>query len=270
MTAAHWQQVFSQAADMGVSFILLAGGEPLIRRDVIQAASEHQNMIFPIFTNGTLMDDSYLSLFEDHRNLIPVLSLEGSEKATDARRGDGVAALLMESAKKLKTRGILYGASVTVTTENLSEVTEKNFVQGLRENGCGLVFYVEYVPAEKGTDDLILSDSDLARLNERIELLRNDSENKGVILISFPGDEDAMGGCLAAGRGFFHINASGGAEPCPFSPFSALNVKRDSLLAILRSPFFEQVRKISATETLSHKGGCTLFEHEAQVREVLE
>jgi MoaA/NifB/PqqE/SkfB family radical SAM enzyme len=51
-----------------------------------------------------------------------------------------------------------------------------------------------------------------------------------MIFISFPGDEKTSGGCLAAGRGFFHINSHGGAEPCPASPYSDINVRDSSLL----------------------------------------
>lgn len=46
-----------------------------------------------------------------------------------------------------------------------------------------------------------------------------------MVFLSFSGDEKYVGGCLAAGRGFFHINANGEVEPCPFSPYSDVNSK---------------------------------------------
>lgn len=72
-----------------------------------------------------------------------------------------------------------------------------------------------------------------------------------------------------AGRGFFHINAAGGAEPCPFSPYSEMNLSEQSLLTILQSPFFEKVREISGAEALNHKGGCTLFQYENEVKQAI-
>ncbi|KAA6315182.1 hypothetical protein EZS27_034321, partial [termite gut metagenome] len=39
---------------MGISFILLAGGEPLLRKDVLVAASKIKEVAFPVFTNGTV------------------------------------------------------------------------------------------------------------------------------------------------------------------------------------------------------------------------
>lgn len=260
-----WNNIFTQARDIGVSFILLAGGEPLLRRDIITAATNYPEIIFPIFTNGTIIDEEYLTLFDQHRNLIPVVSIEGDEKQTDRRRGEGVTQQVLHTTEALQERGILYGASITVTSENKDNVTQQEFITTLRNRGCGLLFFIEYVPVEEGTEKLILDDEQLKELQSKIDALRQDKRNKGMIMLSFPGDEEAMGGCLAAGRGFFHINPTGGAEPCPFSPYSELNAKEKTLLEILQSPFFEKVREISAAEALNHKGGCTLFQYEKEV-----
>lgn len=269
MSFTDWKRIFTEASEVGISFILLAGGEPLMRRDIIKLAAQHTDIIFPIFTNGTMIDSDYLSLFDQNRNLIPVLSIEGSEAQTDSRRGQGVSEIIWNTAKAFKDKGILYGASITVTRENKDDVTDSGFIRKLRECGCGLVFYIEYVPVEKNTEHLVLNKDGLQALQARIDFLRNDKQNKGMIIISFPGDEEAMGGCLAAGRGFFHVNANGGAEPCPFSPYSEMNLKEQSILTVLQSPFFERVRGISAAGALSHHGGCTLFQYEQEVAEVL-
>lgn len=269
LSADDWRRIFEEASGIGISFILIAGGEPLLRRDIIELAAEFDNIIFPIFTNGTMIEEDYLKLFAEHRNLIPVLSMEGDAEKTDARRGDGVSKKIEHAAKCLKERGILFGASITVTAENQNDVTEPDFAEALRENGCGLVFYVEYVPVEKDTDHLALDEDALRILAARIDDLRGNKKNKGMIILSFPGDEEAMGGCLAAGRGFFHINATGGAEPCPFSPYSEMNLKEQSLLTVLQSSFFEKVREISAAEAMNHKGGCTLFQYEKEVAQTL-
>ena len=269
LTADDWRKIFQEASDVGISFILLAGGEPLLRSDVIQLAAEFDSIIFPVFTNGTMVNDEYLKLFDDHRNLIPVLSIEGDAEKTDARRGNGVSRQIEQAGERFKERGILFGTSITVTAENQRDVTDQRFADALRESGCGLVFYVEYVPVEGNTDHLVLDEENLRILAARIDGLRNDRKNRGMILLSFPGDEEAMGGCLAAGRGFFHINAAGGAEPCPFSPYSGMSLKEQSLLTVLQSRFFEKVREISAAGALSHKGGCTLFQYEEEVRQAM-
>ncbi|MCQ2538238.1 MAG: radical SAM protein, partial [Lachnospiraceae bacterium] len=52
LTGEDWNKIFDEADELGISFILLAGGEPLLRRDVIESAAKHKNILFPIFTNG--------------------------------------------------------------------------------------------------------------------------------------------------------------------------------------------------------------------------
>lgn len=90
LTADEWTKIFDEADEIGISFILLAGGEPMLRRDIIEAAGRKQNILFPIFTNGTFVDEEYYSLFDKCRNLLPVMSIEGDREATDNRRGKGI------------------------------------------------------------------------------------------------------------------------------------------------------------------------------------
>jgi len=90
-----------------------------------------------------------------------------------------------------------------------------------------------------------------------------------LLLVSFPGDENRSGGCLAAGRGFFHINAAGGAEPCPFSPYSDSSVADTSLRMALQSPLFQALRQ-QGNLVQDHIGGCVLFEQEERVRRLVK
>ena len=82
LTGEEWFKIFDEADELGISFILLAGGEPMLRRDVIEAAGRKKNILFPIFTNGTFLDERYLDLFENSRNLIPIMSIPGDEKSS--------------------------------------------------------------------------------------------------------------------------------------------------------------------------------------------
>ena len=55
LTVEKWLRFFEEADRLGISFILLAGGEPMIRRDIIEAAGTYPNILFPVFTNGSFM-----------------------------------------------------------------------------------------------------------------------------------------------------------------------------------------------------------------------
>lgn len=265
LTVQDWRKIFKEAEELGVSFALLAGGEPLLRQDVLEAAADYKKIMFPVFTNGTLLQDKNIALFDKNRNLLPVLSIEGDLTLTDSRRGSGVYSNLLEHMKEMKDKGIFFGASVTVTKENLSHITSDAFVTLLYDQGCKVIIYVEYVPVNAATVDLALDDKERDDLDQRLLITRMNFSD--MIIVSFPGDEKNSGGCLAAGRGFFHINSDGSAEPCPFSPYSDTNVKDTTLFNVLQSPLFV---KLSAENILlrEHTGGCVLFEQEDEVRKL--
>ncbi len=266
LSREEWQRVFQEAEELGISFIMLAGGEPLIRRDVIEAAGAMPNIIFPIFTNGTFIDERYFKLLDSCRNLVPVLSIEGGREITDVRRGRGIYDLVTKNMAKFKEKGLIFGASITVTTENVGEVTSRDFVRKLADQGCKLVIYVEFVPVTEEAKYLAPGEQERAIMAHAIDALRADYDD--MVLLSFPGDELAMGGCMAAGREFFHINSHGGAEPCPFSPYSDSNVKQTSLKEAIRSRLFEQLREQHVLEE-EHVGGCVLFAQKGQVERIM-
>ncbi|MBQ6453004.1 MAG: radical SAM protein, partial [Coriobacteriales bacterium] len=205
LSCASWRKIFQEAQELGISFIMLAGGEPMLRRDVIEMAGEFQDIIFPVFTNGTFMDDDYFKLFDDHRNLVPVFSIEGDQDTTDARRGDGVYATVEKNMQLCCKKGMIFGASITVTTENIQEVCSPDFVAGLVDKGCRLIIYIEFVPVTEEARHLAPGDAERAYLAAALDRMR--SADTEAVLLSFPGDELAMGGCMAAGREFFHINS---------------------------------------------------------------
>lgn len=266
LTSEEWLKIFDEADDLGVSFILLAGGEPMIRRDIIEAAAEKTNIMFPIFTNGTYMDERYFDLLDKSRNLIPIMSIEGEKEITDARRGVGIYEKLISNMDELHKRGLIFGASITVTTNNINAVTSDGFLQKLSERGCKAVIFVEYVPVTDDSVELAPDEMEREYLKGEIDRLRK--EYPEMVYISFPGDEKSSGGCVAAGRGFFHINSHGGAEPCPFSPYSDINVRDTSLREAMNSRLFKELRD-GGYLLEDHPGGCTLYERRDDVERIM-
>ena len=267
MSAEKWEEIFTQAEELGVLFILLAGGEPLMRRDVVALAVKHDKLLFPVFTNGTMIDDTYIKLFDKKRNVVPVVSIEGNRRQTDDRRGEGTYDKLITLMDNLKSKRILFGASVTVTTENIGTVTSEDFARLLFFKGCRALLFVEYVPVTADTRHLAPAEAERIILEQAQDKLRRTFEE--MIFISFPGDEKYTGGCLAAGRSFFHINSNGGAEPCPFSPYSDINLKEHTLLEAIHSRFFQKLKETGMLEG-EHDGGCLLFERQPDVIRLLK
>lgn len=267
LSASEWEDIFKQAKDLGISFIVLAGGEPLLREDVINKASSFPEILFPIFTNGTMLNKDYLKLFDENRNLVPILSIEGNEESTDSRRGKGVYKQLIDSMDLMMKKNVIFGSSLTFTKNNLNSILSNEYIDELHDLGCKVVFFIEYVPMNSETLNLAPTEKERELLFNEINRLRK--EYPDMLFMSFPGDEKESGGCLAAGRGFFHINSQGGAEPCPASPYSDINVCETSLLDALNSNLFKSLRE-GGLLMEDHDGGCVLFEHKQEVEKLLE
>jgi MoaA/NifB/PqqE/SkfB family radical SAM enzyme len=114
--------VVAQAADLGVSIIVIAGGEPLVRQEeIFTLAKIHPRILFPVFSNGLLIDDAMAATIAGCRNIVPVISFEGFRHDTDTRRGSGVYDRLLETCARLKRRNIFFGCSVTTTRKNFEQ-----------------------------------------------------------------------------------------------------------------------------------------------------
>lgn len=181
---------------------------------------------------------------------------------TDASRGEGIYGKVLSVMDKMQKEKLLFGSSVTVTKENLKEVTSDDFLNTLEDRGCKAVFYVEFVPMSSEMKELAPGDEEREYMENRLAEIR--AKHRNMIFLSFPGDEKSLGGCIAAGRGFFHINSHGGAEPCPFSPYSDVNVRDTSLREALHSELFMKLQS-SGTLTQEHIGGCVLYENRDKV-----
>ncbi len=265
LSRERWGQVLDEASSLGVSVVMFAGGEPFVRGDILLLAKDHPEIIFPVFTNGLLLKGDAAKPLRGIRNLIPVISIEGFEAQTDERRGKGVFEAITATMKELKKNHSLFGASVTVTRTNFDTVTSDVFIKGLAKSGCRLVFFVEYVPIEEGTEHLIPTVEQRTQLDLRAGQL---SKELGVSSIAFPGNEELYGGCLAAGRGFVHIAPDGSLEPCPFAPYSDINLNNKTLKEALSSEFLKKIRDGHGmlTET---SGGCALWTNREWVRSLL-
>ncbi|MEA3558410.1 MAG: radical SAM protein, partial [Candidatus Thermoplasmatota archaeon] len=120
--------ILEQAEELGIGIILTAGGEPLLREGLLDLLGEHSSIIFPLFTNGLLLNDQKIEALRGYRNIVPVLSIEGFQGNTDVRRGEGVLENILRTAVKLKEKDIFWGTSITFTSENVEEIASDEFV----------------------------------------------------------------------------------------------------------------------------------------------
>jgi len=137
-----WKERFNDLYKKGIRFILLVGGEPALRKDVLMLADR----IFPfvyVITNGTMkIPDDF-----NHRLFV---SIDGSPETNDSIRGNGVFKKVIKNYKGDK-RVII---NMTITKDNFKEL--EDVIKISMENGFRGVVCNIYTPDIKNKNELLI------------------------------------------------------------------------------------------------------------------
>lgn len=234
-------RLLREAKELGIYWIVMSGGEPFLYPHLFELAGRHPDMAFMLFTNGTLISNEIADRLAEVGNISPALSLEGWQERTDRRRGHGVFSRVVEAMERLRSRGLVFGVSLTATAENFEEITSDDFVDFLVARGARYGWIFHYIPIGRNPrPSLMLTPEQRAYMAERIPFIRT---HWPLAVADFWNDGDLTGGCIAGGRRYFHITASGAVQPCAFVHFSTDNIKDKNLVDILQSPLFAAFQK---------------------------
>lgn len=87
--------------------------------------------------------------------------------------------------------------------------------------------------------------------------------------MDFQNDGEYVGGCIAGGRRYLHINAKGDVEPCVFIHYSNVNIHDCSLLDALRSPIFQAYHDNQPFNE-NHLRPCPMLENPERLRQLVK
>lgn len=234
-------EVISEAKKLGTMDILMTGGEPLLRKnDIVKLAAKHRQLFFGVFTNGILVDEELADQMVQLENLNMFVSIEGFREDTDFRRGEGSFDKAIRAMRLLKAHDMGFGFSLCYHRKNYKTVTSDKFLDYLREQGAWFGWAFGYRPLGKNSDvSLCLNAEERAYVRNRIN---HYCERHDFTIIDLFNNGHKAYGCVGAGNGYIHINASGDVEPCAFCHYSDSNINHVSLTEALRSPFFRAFR----------------------------
>ena len=187
-----------------------------------------------------VVDDSDVLTITEGRHPVVEQVLKGSMFVpNDARRGEGHYAAVMHAMDLLKKYGIIFGTSICYTRQNIDAVTNDAFMRFLCEKGAHFGFYFHYMPVgNEAAPELMPTPEQRKYMIDRIRYLRSSACDIPFYPMDFQNDGEFVGGCIAGGRNYFHINSAGDAEPCVFIHYSNANIHDQSILEILHSPLF--------------------------------
>ena len=264
------RSIVSQGKALGTHFYMLTGGEPLIRKaDVITLASEFPECTFLIYTNATLIDKKLCDDIKRCGNITLALSIEGDECSNDDRRGDGAYKTTIEAMELLKKEKLLFGISVCYTSKNINQVTSDEFLDKMVDMGVKYAFYFNYMPVGKGADKALIPTPTQRRyMYFWMKKMRNGKTGKPLFAFDFQDDGEYVGGCIAGGRNYFHINSNGDIEPCVFIHYSDSNIRTHTLFEALQNPLFMAYRKGQPFND-NHLMPCPMLENPHILRKII-
>ena len=241
LTHDQWRSIILQGNRLGVFCYIVASGEPFMYPRFINLIEEFDNRLFVVFTNGTTIKETAYTRLKRMANAVIVFSVEGSERATDDRRGRQVFERAMKAMNRMNDQGILTGVSVNINRANVHEWMASDFLNDIIHMGVRLVFLIELIPTQQplSGEEIFLNESILTpeeRAAFRAKVLEY-KKTKPVFLLHSPGDEERLGGCVSAGRGFAHVTPSGDVTPCPVSNVATHNLTNATLEDAFKSAF---------------------------------
>ncbi|WP_245589882.1 radical SAM protein [Caldanaerobius polysaccharolyticus] len=260
-------RICTEAKELGIYFIVLSGGEPTVRKDdIFKLAEKHNDMVFHLFTNGTLIDEDFADKMVKLGNVTVAVSIDGLEESTDYRRGKGVFQKVMRAMDIMREKGAVFGFSTTYTRLNTEEVASDEFIDLMIEKGARFGWYFTYIPVGAESDlEFMATPEQRKYMYERVNQIR---ATKPLFVVDFWNDGEASNGCIAGGRRYFHINAMGDIEPCAFIHYANDNIKDMSLKEALKTPIFRSYQKRQPFNTNLLRP-CPLIDNPEMLRDIV-
>ena len=106
----------------------------------------------------------------------------------------------------------------------------------LFRSGAKFIWYFHYMPVgNNAVPELLPTPAQREEMYRRVREMRR---TKPIFAMDFQNDGEYVGGCIAGGRRYLHINANGDVDPCVFIHYSDSNIREKTLLECLQGPIF--------------------------------
>jgi MoaA/NifB/PqqE/SkfB family radical SAM enzyme len=259
-------RVIREAKQHGNRFFGILGGEPLLHPDLLDVIAAHPDCYFLIFTNGHLITDAWAQRLRRLGNASPLISIEGSEVASDTRRGrqDVLNKTLQGLAACVRHR-LVTGVSTSVCQSNFDLVDER-WLRRLIELGVHYAWFYSYRPVgPKPCPELALTPEQVLQMRRFIVRMRAELP---IAIVDAYWDDQGQALCPMVTGVSHHIGPSGAIEPCPIIQFAKESIHdgRPLFELLNGSEFLRDFREVSARATR----GCVMLERPDLVKQLVE
>jgi radical SAM protein with 4Fe4S-binding SPASM domain len=236
LTTDEAKDMIDQLAAAGVIDLGISGGEPLLRRDMLEIIShaKQRNMTVGIASNGAKLSATRASLLAAAGLDRLQVSLDGfAEQHDKLRRWPGLFECVLETIQTAYESGLRVHVCCTVTRLNCDSL--EAFVAFLSGTGIKRLNLSRFVPTGRGSDLLDPGDNAWRTIIERsgrlkvayagrLEITTHLAQQ--ILVDTEPESMTVFAGCQA-GRGQGCITANGTVLPCVLLPISVGNIRRN-------------------------------------------
>ena len=167
-----FDKMINNIHNLGINVVILFGGEPFLIDFIYNIYEKYNDIIFTPVTNGTLFTEITTNKLLKLGNVIPIITLSNNKKEVDSANGYGTFDKVIYGMNLLQNKGIPFGVSTPVSSENLSTVTSDKFVDMLINNGSKFSIYSNSFCSNAHICNTLSVDERIS-LESKINVLRN-------------------------------------------------------------------------------------------------
>lgn len=258
-------RIVGDAKKHGNSYFGILGGEPFLHPELLDLFAAHPDCYFQVFTNGQLITDDVAKKLRTLGNVTPLISIEGTEVASDERRGrQRVLSKTLAGLEACKRNRLIIGVATSVCATNIDLVSEP-WLRRLIELGVHYVWFHTYrVVGPKPAAELALTPQQVLDIRRFVVKMRS---KLPIAIVDAYWDDKGEALCPMATGVSHHISPYGDIEPCPIIQFARETVRdeRGVYETINGSAFLRDFREAAAGATR----GCVVLERPDLVRDLV-
>jgi MoaA/NifB/PqqE/SkfB family radical SAM enzyme len=258
-------RIVSDAKKHGNSYFGILGGEPFLHPQLLDLFAAHPDCYFQVFTNGQLITDEVAAKLRRLGNVTPLVSIEGTEIASDERRGrQRVLSKTLAGLEACRRNRLIIGVATSVCASNIDLVSEP-WLRRLIDLGVHYVWFHTYrVVGPKPAPELALTPQQVLDIRRFVVKMRS---KLPIAIVDAYWDDKGEALCPMATGVSHHISPYGDIEPCPIIQFARETVRdeRGVYETINGSAFLRDFREAAASATR----GCVVLERPDLVRDLV-
>jgi len=219
------KQALQETTELGVTTIILLGGEPLLRKDLIEQITnvDKTRSMIVLFTNGEYLSVDYCNKLKNAGLLGAFVSLDCSDpKAHDLlRKRPGLFDKAIKGIANLKSAGLVAGISSYLSPDRLAQGGFEEMMELGKKTEAQEVTFFDAIPSGRWLKDTscLLRTEDRQKISLLTKKYREKNDYPGLSVQSTMTSECGSAFCFAANTQFY-LTAWGEMCPCDFTPLS--------------------------------------------------